>query len=409
MNTFSLALASIRTRKLSSALCIMAVAAGVALLSSSYSVSQSIADSFRRNGAGIDMVIGPKGSPLQLVLSSVYHSDIPAGNFELEDAEKLLSDPRVRLAVPLVMGDSYRGWRLVGSTQDYLKLYKAEIAEGQLNANEHEAVAGALTDIPVGARFEATHGFSPDGTDVHHDHGYIVTGRLKPTGTVLDRLIVTDLHSIQEAHEHGHEGEHVGDDDHEATHEHEEEHGGEVTALLIQVRSRTDLINLPRLVNQTTGMTAAVPAHEIARLATSLGVGRDILFALSAGFVALSGVMLFGLLSASLVNRRYDLAVMRTLGASQGKIWLTVIFEGALLAGVGSVVGLLLGRILVIATVTHIGGISTLAPAHEIYILQLSDLGFLFCGILVGIVAAFLPAVSAARTDIAQVLAQGRT
>lgn len=401
MNAFSLALASIRSRKLNSALCMMATAAGIALLSITFLLSQAVADGFSRNAKGIDMIVGTKGSPLQLILSSIYHADVPAGNIDMQDYLELQHNPHIRQAIPLALGDNYRGWRIVGSNTDYLSLYHAEPAEGRIIGSDFEVVAGAHTDVPLGAEFAALHGYAADSDDVHNFHLYKVVGRLKPTGTVIDKLLLTTLNSVQQLHAHP--------DANDPDAREELALGHQLTAVLIKTRSLTDLMNLPHQINNNTNMMAAVPAYEVARLAKNLGVGRDLLIVLASGVLLLSTLMLLGFLAASLASRKYDLAVLRVLGAGRGKIWRTVIFEGLMLSGSGCILGLATGRILIVCLLSETGALNGFIMPQQFLVVQPADLCFVAIGLVVGLLGAFLPALSAARADITMLLAQGRS
>ena len=401
MNALSLALASIRSRKLTSFLCIVATAAGIVLLSATFILSQSVSEAFARNARGIDMVVGTKGSPLQLILSSIYHADVPAGNIDIADYEQLQKNPRIRQTIPLALGDNYRGWRVVGSNTDYPALFHAELEQGQMFAHDFEVIAGAQTDVPLGAEFAARHGYAADSDDVHDFYLYKVVGCLKPTGTAIDRLLITTLASVQQLHAH------PDADDPDAAEE--LALGHQLTAVLIKTRSATDLMNLPHQINDSTNMMAAVPSYEVARLAKNLGLGRNLLLVLGAGFLALSSLMLLGFLAANLASRRYDLAVLRVLGASRGKVWLTVIFEGLLLSAAGCLFGLLMGRAFLWALATQGGFASGFIMPQQLLVFQPSDLWFLGTGLAVGLLGAFLPALSAARANISLLLAQGPT
>jgi putative ABC transport system permease protein len=400
MNAISLALASIRARRLHAGLCIASAACGIALLCAVFLLSQALEQGLMRNAHGIDVVAGAKGSPLQLVLSSVYHTDIPNGNIEKEDAEKLARNPLVKKAIPLALGDNYRGWRIVGTTPDYIGLYNGQFAAGHAFGQPFEAVAGADTGLALGAKFAALHGFNADSDDVHNFHLYNIVGVLRPTGTVLDRLILTPVESVQQLHAHPD----VGDPD--AAEEYKISH--QVTALLLQVRSPVAVINLPREINKSSTLLAASPAFVMTRFSQSMGVGRDVLAALAAGFVALSALMLFSALASSLAARRYDLAVLRVMGAPPGLLALTVIAEGAILAGAGAVIGILAGHGLALAAALTIPGFRGVVLPAQLTGLALQDLWLVLVGTGAGIAAGIFPAVSAARTDIALLLAKGR-
>ena len=435
MNAVSLAVAAIRARPLQSALCILSATLGSALLVLVFLLSQTIASGFQRNAEGIDIVAGAKGSPLQLVLSSVYHADVPAGNIEMTDYLALQRDRHVRQAIPLALGDNYQGWRMVGSTPDYLKLYQAEFAQGQVFAQPFEAVVGAATGMKLGESFAARHGFAADSNDIHDAAMYTVTGVLKPTGTVLDRLIITSVESVQalhsghyhedhedaqaEGHEkhddhdaHDHDEAHDHDaHDHDAAHDHdeaaEEALGHQVTAVLIKTRSPIDRMNLPRQINQTTDLLAAVPSLEMARLTKSLGIGKTLILALGVGFVVLSALILLASLASSLAVRRYDLAVLRVLGASPGKLLLTVVAEAVLLSGVGTVIGLAVGHGVGYIAALNIDTLQGIVLPETFLQVHVLDGVFLLLGLVIGITASLIPAISAARTDIAGLLAKG--
>ncbi|MEC7029805.1 MAG: ABC transporter permease, partial [Pseudomonadota bacterium] len=220
MNALTLAVASIKSRPLHSSLCTTAVAAGIALLCAVFLFSQSVAAGFARNAQGIDIVVGTKGSPLQMVLSSVYHADIPAGNITMADYEELKRSRQVRQAIPLALGDSYKGFRMVGATPAYLGLYKAEFKNGDVFSKPFETVAGTHTGLAVGDEIAVTHGFAATSDDVHDAHLYKITGVLKPTGTVLDKLLVTQVESVQQLHAGHSHYDHTEEDEEKEPEEH---------------------------------------------------------------------------------------------------------------------------------------------------------------------------------------------
>ena len=418
MNALTLAIASIRARPLYAALCTTAVAAGIALLCAAFLFSQSISTGFQRNAENIDMVAGAKGSPLQLILSSVYHADIPAGNITMNDYENLLRMPQIRKAIPVAMGDSYNGYRMIGSTADYLKVYEAEFADGEIFDAPFEAVAGAGTGLKTGQDIVVSHGFSTNSEDVHDTEPYEITGVLKRTGTVLDNLIVTNLENVQQLHgrhhhddeyeeeEHHHDDEHVHEDAHEDIDEADLER--QLTSVLIKVRSPVDLMNLPRRINDSSNIMAAVTSYEIARFTKSLGVGKQLAIVLGGGFVILSTLMLWATLASGLALRRYDLAVLRVLGARPGRLATTVIAEAVIISGVGAVAGAILGHLIAYSAVISFENLNRFVVPESLLLPSIMDIGFILLGVLAGLFAALVPSVTAARTDISTLLAKGR-
>jgi putative ABC transport system permease protein len=400
MNALSLAFASIKSRPLHAALCVLSAGAGIALLCAIFLLSGAIEKSFLRNADGIDVVVGAKGSPLQLVLSTVYAADVPTGNIEADEAKRIEHDPRVAAFIPLALGDNHNGFRIVGTTPDYLALYHAQFAHGDVFNKPFEAVAGALTRLKEGDSFLGVHGLSADSDDVHHYHPYTITGVLRPTGTVLDRLILTSVDSVQQLHAHPDLGDPDAAEDLKISHE--------ITALLLRMKSPISIMSMPRQVNKTSNMLAANPGYEMARFSRSMGFGREALMALGAGFVALSALMLLSALASSLAARRYDLGVLRVLGASPLMLWGTVVAEGVMLSLAGAVAGILAGHGLAYAIAAGIDSLQGLVLPQSFLHLGALDGLLAAMGIGIGLVAGFVPAFSAARTDIAGILARGR-
>ena len=409
MTPFSLAIASIRARPLQSSLCVAATAAGIALVCVVFLLSGAVERGFLRNAQGIDIVVGAKGSPLQLVLSSVYHADIPTGNISTADAEKLEHHAQVKQVIPLALGDNFRGYRIVGTTPEYIGLYGGEIKNGSIFNKPFEAVAGTATGMKVGERFAGAHGLSAGG-EVHEDSHYQIVGTLEPTGSVLDRLILTSVASVQELHEH-HEGHEDGKEEHE--HEHEAYEAGEephnqVTALLVKVKGPMAVVNLPREISRIANLQAASPAYEMARMWQAMGFGRDLLAALGMGFVALSALMLMSGLASGLSARRYDLAVLRVLGAAPKALFATIIAEGLALSVGGTLIGMLIGHIAAYCVAAGIESLRGVVLPSQFLMLSPVDATLLTIGVGVGLAAAAIPGLLAARTDIAALLARGR-
>ena len=405
MNRFSLVLSFLRAQALQSALCVFSGAAGIALICAIILLSHTFADAATRNSRNIDVVAGAKGSALQLVLSAVYHADIPAGNIDAAIAGRIAAHPGVRRVIPLALGDSVRGFRIVGTTPDYIALYGARMAEGVLWTKSMQAVAGARTGFRAGDRFSGAHGLTADPHD--HDHGaYAVTGVLAPTGTVIDRLVLTSVQSVQEIHGH-HEDAH----EHEEAHEHDaHEHNvnAEITALLIEARSPAAAISLPREITRSTELTAASPAYEITRFLHNIGAGKAALTAAGAGFAVLAALMTMATMAARVSTRRYDLAVMRVLGGSAAALAGIVVLEGIFLGLAAGLAGIVAGHVMAFIVAHEIAAVGSFVDAAIFLRPAAVDMPVIAISGLCGALAALLPAAMAARTDIASLLAQGR-
>lgn len=439
MTVVGLSWAYLRDRPLNTVLNIVLLALGAATVTVLLLFSHQMEDRLARDARGVDLVVGAKGSPLQLILSSLYHVDIPTGNIPLAEAERLARHPQVAAAIPLALGDSFRGFRLVGTEPSYPRLYAADLAQGRLWQAANEATVGAEVarrlGMGLGQRFVSSHGIGgdPDRTHAHDDQPYTVVGVLAPTGSVVDRLILTSVESIWaahgvhahddhdvhgEAHDHHEDHAHHDHDDHHG-HAHDHSHtadqpsepaadtddGREITALLIRYRSALGAVQLPRQINDDSNLLAAVPAVEMARLLSLVGVGLDAVRGFAVLLMITAGLGVFVALSSAMAQRRYDVAMLRAMGASRATVLSQVLIEGMALAGIGAVVGIALGH-----------GVVELAART---VAQLGDMGLTGLGLVpgegwiivgalaIGAVAAVLPAVRAYRVNIADTLAGG--
>lgn len=399
MRDFTLVLASLRSRWLGNLLSAALTGFGFMLALAVLLFGSHIQKRLGADGQGVDMVIGAKGSPLQLILSSVYHLDIPTGNISYEAAQKWMKHPQVKSAIPLALGDQWRGKRIVGTNSDYLGLYDARIADGRMWDEPFEVVAGAATGLRIGEEFIGAHGLSPGGHD-HDSHHYKVVGGLSSTGTVLDRLILTSVDSVLEVH-----GQHLEDDHHEHEHEHSEEAPeapAEITALLIQTKGPLAQMNLPRLINKESALQAANPAYEMARLTAMFGIGSRFLAGLSALMIGLAVLSVFAGLSSNLSHRSADMAILRTLGYGRMRLALILVWEGGLIA----LAGLAAGAVFTLAGVQWALSVSP-ALRESGFALDFTAPGvtFLIAFIFIaGLCSAIIPAWRAAGTDVSKQL-----
>jgi putative ABC transport system permease protein len=403
MNLLTLAAADLRHRPLPNFLHLILLGLGVAMISALLLISTQISGRLQRDANGVDLVLGAKGSPLQLILSTVYHLDIPTGNIPLDEAMRWANNPMISEAIPLSLGDNARGFRIVGTTPALLKHYGATFLQGRVWDAPMQTVVGsevAQSGFVAGASFVGMHGLGASG-HAHADHQYHVVGVLAPTGTVLDRLILTSLDSVWEVHGAHH------DDDHVTTAAAAPGYSAaqEITAMLMTYRTPLAAASLPRMINTQSKLQAAVPAMETARLLNLLGLGFDTLRALAAVLIAAAALSVFVALYTAMETRQYDLAVLRSLGMSRGKVVALLWMQALSLSIVGTLLGLLLGH----AAVEIMGRVA--GSGRNVSLtglsLQIDELAILLLPLLVGTLAALLPAWRAYRSDVAATLSQG--
>lgn len=416
-------------KPLNTILSILLLTASVAIITVLILVEKQFEEKYQSNLDGVDLVLGAQGSPLQLVLSSVYQVDDPTGNISYDSVKVWMQHPYVKKAIPLAYGDNYVGFKIVGTTPDYLEKYQAKIAEGKVFQHNFEVVVGAdvaeKLNLKLGDTFKGTHGSAAEGEV--HDHGeYSVVGIASKTGKVIDNLILSNIPTVwQMHHEEGHEevaenpahGEpgHVHEDEahvHSAecnhdTHETDmtiDEPNMEITSVLIEFKNKMGVFMWPNIIAQNTKMQAALPTYQMNRLFDMFGVGLNALKYLAFGIMLISGISIFIALFNTLKERKAEFALLRVNGAKKHQLLLVVVLESILLCMVGYLFGTILGRV----------GIVLLSKASE------SDfkLGFdpmeiiwekegLLFGLtlLIGFLAALIPAIKAYTINISKTLA----
>jgi putative ABC transport system permease protein len=401
MNLATLSASYLRARPLQTVLSLTLLALGVATIVLLLLVVGQLEERMHRDAAGIDLVVGAKGSPMQLMLSGIYHLDAPTGNIPLATVGLLSKNRMVKRAIPLALGDSWKGHRIVGASREYPEHYGAKLRSGRFHDKPMEAVLGtevaARTGVGVGAKFTGAHGVGGEGQE-HADAPYTVVGILEKSHSVIDRLVLTSIESVWQVHE-----EHQGPED-EADRKALEE-AREVTVLLIQYASPLAAATLPRQINAKSELQAASPAYETARLFSIIGVGVEALRAFALVLILAAGLSVFIALYTALEERRYDLAVMRTLGASPGKLFGLLMCEGVGLALLGTLIGLALGH----ALTSVLGAWLESQKQYPVTGLEwrTEELALLAVVLGVGLVAALLPAWRAYRTDVSRTLARG--
>jgi putative ABC transport system permease protein len=391
MSLFVLVWSYLKSKPLNTVLNILLLSMGIGVITTLLLFNNQFQEKMSENSKGIDLVVGAKGSPLQLVLCSVFHIDFPTGNIKLTEAIKLSKNRLVKKAIPMALGDSYQNFRIVGTDTSYSNLFDAKLKEGKWWSEDLEVVAGSgvveTLKLKIGDTFASAHGLTSDG-HAHEENLYRIVGVLEPTHTVADNLLFTNIASIWKVHEL-----------HEAP-----DSTREITSLLIKFRNPIAALQLPRMINTYTNMQAASPAFETARLFSILGVGVDVLLGVASTIIIVSGLSIFIALYNSLKERRYDMAIMRSIGLSKTKLFTTIVMEGTALTLAGSVFGLLLGHLLIFGFTTFVEeGARTGISAFVFY---REELFVVAASLILGVACSLIPAWQAYRTDIHKVLSE---
>ncbi len=432
--SLGLAFRGVLRRPLSSALTLIAVALGVGLVVLVDSVRASTETSFRDAVGGYDVLLAPPhGSPLQATLSTLFHVDEPGGTLAWSVYEEALADERVKDAIPYAMGDTYRGHRVIGTTDDLFTLLtdgeRRPIGEGVrgrlFRTGTFEAVVGSgvarATGLALGQDFGVTHGLAEGGHA--HDERWTVVGVLRPTGTPHDRAIYIPIQTFYAipGHDAAAPEEHTDcdDPDHEHDHANEEldlvgieglddddhaecDHDGPQSLSAIGIRLKSPQLRLGYFHEFRTTRTnaqAVLPADQVRKL---LGIVGDVNRAVGAIAWLVTVVAGLGILVGlynTIHGRRREIALLRALGARPLHVFSVILFESLLLCLAGGVLGLVLGH-----------GVAALAAPTALasYGVRLDpspgamDATILLALIGLGVLAGLLPAWRGLTTPVAE-------
>ena len=393
----------LKFRWLVSLLTISGISTGVALVCAVLALRHESERALSRDAGLYDLVAGGKGSPLQLVLSSVYHLDSPTGNIPYKEYERIRSDPRVEWAAPVGLGDNYLGYRIIGTEKHFFDLPDREgnlffeLAEGDVFQDRFDVVLGSqvaqASGLEIGDSFFGTHGLiEVAGAEVHRDFPYRVSGILAPSGTAQDRAIFGTLKSVWEIHE-------TEDLLHSAIQgsaimaDHKTR---ETTAILVRLETPGLRLWMADEIREGTDGIAAIPINEIMRFQQGiLGPVQKILLAIAGVVVAVSCLTVLITLHQAAERRRRDIAILRSLGAYRREVATLVFSEGLLLTGGGILLGLLIGHGGMAIAVDYFREATGLIlnpwriPSNELYALLIMALS--------GALASTFPAISSYR------------
>jgi putative ABC transport system permease protein len=419
--TAALAFRYLWSRPLQAVLNLLLFTLGLAVITFVLLVSQQVGRAFQRDLAGIDLVVGAKGSPMQLILAGVFNVDEPPGNVPAGEVAALRTHPLVDKLIPLTLADNFRGARIVGTSPDYLAHYKLQLAQGQVWERPMEVVVGAQVAqgaaMVLGDTFFGSHGLAGAGQE-HAGQGnmYRVKGILAPCGCAADRLVLTATESVWQVHEPKERTlatAAVAPADPSAAAvdpaaapaaaaplPRPPEH--EVTMALITYKSPQAAATLPRYINGTTTLQAAAPAAEVSRILRILGMGTEILRGMSAVLLFTAALSVFIALWNAVRERREDLAMLRMLGATAPRVSALLMCEAVWLALMASVLGLAAGHALAGLAGQLLEARHSLPVSGSVWLTGEAWIPVAALG--VSIVAALIPAIMAYRIDVAQLL-----
>ena len=456
MNLLTIAIKSIRQRALASSMTALSVALGVTLMVTVLVIHGVVQDMFNQSSTGYHLIVGAKGSKLQLVLNTIYRVSQPIENLPYQYFLEIQDDERVKLAIPMALGDTTEKghFPIVGTQpQFFAQPYgyerkfriRGDVMKGQWHAVIGSAVA-SQNQWDIGTKIKMVHG----GMDDHvHDEEFEIVGVLAPTGTPNDKTVFVHLRGFYliEGHdkpldealdrlklfypdeygdmtveqlkqklasdeEDSHEGE--SEEEHAAHAGHAHAHGlpdelKEVTAVLVVMTGDTvgqqigRVRNLESELSEGVKAQAANPAREVQWLMDNIvGNVRTMIIVLTTLIIVVSGVSIFVSIYNSMADRRKEIAIMRALGARRQTVFSIILTESIVLCTAGGMLGVVLGHGLVFI-------VAPIVEARSGFILNpmsFEPIEFILLPALIVLASlvGFIPGMTAYRTDVAKTL-----
>ena len=355
---------SLLNRFTTTTLTVISIAASVALIFSIEQIHSGTKKSFASSASGIDLLVGARTDPISLLLHSVFYLGFPNHNISAYALERIAAYPEVKTAIPISVGDSYYGFKVVGTTLEYFTARKQQIlslTKGKYFTHMLEVVIGSqvakVTNLKLGDKIKLAHGVAETTFIAHDDAEFKVAGILQKSNTPADRLLFIPIEAMAHLHrddnkaesdehekhsEHDEHEKHSEHDEHEKHSEHDEHETLDVSALLLVLKNKVSILHLQREINSNEheALTAIIPAVSLHSLWQVLGIAERS-FSLISILVLL--VSLLGMtisLFASLQERRREMSILRAVGASSTHVFTLLMLEAILIAVVGMILGI---------------------------------------------------------------------
>ena len=402
---------SVQNRKLTSLLCVASIALSVALLLGVERIKNGARDGFTNTISQTDLIVGAKGGPLQLVLYTVFRIGSPTNNIRFSSYTKIKNLPEVDWTIPISLGDAYRGYRVVGTDENFFKHYRyrrnqnIEVLDGKIPVDIFDVVLG----YEVAQKFQhktsdsiiLSHGISEKSFMDHSVTPFKVVGILNPTATPIDRSIFITLEGMEAMHIGWDKG--VPGKNSTVTPENlkkENIHIGQITSFLLKTKNRIQTLKLQRKIDSfpEDPLMAVIPGLALHQLWKTLSYIENILYLISLCVLAVGLISVIVSLYTSLNERRREIAIFRALGAGAGKVVSLLLVESSLIVLVGTLIGTALLYLCLFMVRPYLeSNFSLYLPIQFLSSTELIYLGSILLG---GITAGFIPAIKAYRNSL---------
>lgn len=413
-----LALASLRARALAVLLVIISLTCALVMLLSLERIQDAAKNGFDQSISGVDLIVGPRSGGIELVLYTVFHLGRPTSNITTETVDDLVKDPSIDWWVPIALGDSHRGFRVVATTPDYFKHIKVhsndslEFSAGEAFGTVNEVVIGASVaktlGYALGDSLYLSHGSGEALGKVHDDFSFRITGILAPTGTPNDQAVFVGLDGYELIHLGWQSGTRAFRIDTLDLSQIPEDalKPDTVTAVFVGLKSKLALFPFARLVNEypEEAVSAIVPGIALAELWSIVGMVDRVFAFLSALIIAISLITMITMTIASLEARTREMTILRATGASPRYLAGLVLLEAALI-GLTAIIGAIV--IVSGSTVLAQDLLATrLGIAPDIAWITVGELKILAAIFGAGLASSVLPAIMVYRRSLQQGLSQ---
>lgn len=404
---------SLRQHSLSTFVTVLAIALASGLVLSVFAIQKQTYAAFTGGETGFDAVLGARGSQLQLVLNTIFHLETSPGNIPYSMYQEIAKNPQVELAIPYAVGDNYKGFRIVGTTDEiftkfeYRRGQKFQLQTGGrfFNPNEKEAVIGSFaakeTGLKVGDVFQPYHGLIYDQKN-RHDDDYKVVGILETTNSPSDRVVWIPLEGIYRMKGHVLRG--TGESFTAQAGESIPDEAKEISAVMLKFKSIQAGMNLDQLINkQGKAATLAFPiGRSMAEFFDKLGWLNRVFELVAYLVVVVAAFSILASIYNSINERKREFAILRALGASRPQVFAVILLESSAIAALGAILGFLVFG-LIMLTVAYLVREQT-GVVLNVFRFDWTLVLVPIVMVLVGAVAGLIPALKAYKTDVAESL-----
>ena len=415
----NLALKSLRNRRSSALLTVISIALSVTLLLSVERTKRAAEEGFTQSISQVDLIVGARTGPLNLILFTVFNMGSISNNISWETYQKIKSKPEIEWTIPYSLGDGHRGFRVVGTDENFYQHYryrgnqKIELAEGAPALDIWDVVIGSDVQkklkYKLGDSIVVDHGVTKTvGVQHHDDKPFHVTGIMKPTGTALDQSLYISLYGMEAMHSDWHDGAAPRDDhDH---HDHNETHHDKISkdkiaiehisSFFLRTKARIETLKLQRDINgyKPEPLSAVIPGVALAELWRGLSQIEVVLRFISLMVITVGLASMVSSLLSGLNERRREMSILRSLGAGSNHIMILMVLESCVLTLCGILVGVLVefcGFSLLSQWLESQFGLSIVGPLFTV-----TDLFYLVIVWVSGTLVGFLPALKASHWSL---------